>query len=807
MANNVGPLMAVNNLADVDDAASSRSNILAPTYVSSMAAMVALNTNKDLLAGLAANLVGGIFVCLTLANLSAAEQTAAALDDANARGIYGISTFDPTKVWKRLSNGPISITWFKAVPDVVTVSATLSISSGSPSLTATGAAFTQADVGKDICVPGAGAAGGILFTTITVVTDVSHVTLGANAATQLSAVSSSVRYWTDNRVAIQNCMNVAIALGKADVLVPYGGGFGSNTTVTPLDPGLGGIRFYGQEGGYLTYFEGNTEAFTNNLFRNTANSAKSALRFVGMTFKGTLDLYGRRADNPLFLDYYSSVRFENCVWDQIAAEAMDCHFLGRFEAVFNRLTNIAADGIRCRDTPNGLVQGNFILRNGDDAIAIHTADTTAITPSNLIRERWVIDDNMIVNGGGIHCLGARGFTITNNIQRFGNNSGISVGGSAPEGSVPIRDVIIKNNQILDLLNIVSGVPSSSGNGIVIQGTPPRGATSTHSFYPGLYDTVGSAWIYTWTYDDTLTSNAANPVSPMAGIVIEGNILQRTQPAVANFSAYGFGTRLYEGTSSDPAITDTNLTQTVGIGVFSGGLHNSHIDRNTVRDGFTEGISLGAPTSDYDYQAVTIDDNFVFNSNIFGIIVQSSSFNADIAIRRNYVNCDPYRTGASVPNANSNLNGTYVASGTPWGIAVGSNTGIRITDNTLANCCVPINSNVPQSILNNLLESSLPVAIGFNIGNKGIGLAPLAGAGYRYKIVDADPTSATFNALITMQASEAGAQPSTGSWVEGAFVQNTAPSLGGGVTNYGWIRLTTGTGNTAGTDWANAKVAN
>lgn len=929
-----------------------RTNLGIPTgSVVTIAGLLTLDTTVNSSAVVAADLVGGTFELLTLANLPAAEQTAAALDTANSRGIYVVSTFDSTKVWKRIYAGAVAITWFGAVPNAVFANVALAINSGSAALTATGASFTSADVGKNICVPGAGAAGVLLYTTIAGFTGTTQVTLGTTASIKLADLAavaaastlplivstsnaavvypqptyangtlgvgatltgvalagtlpvlqfdgytpvlndriliqsenvspqwngvyalttvgtssvayvltrvtdfdqsaeivqgtivpvthgtvqagqnfmlatsgavtvgttpltftySAIKYWTDNQPSIQNCINVVLALGGGDILVPAGGGFGCNTTVTPLDPGIGKIKFIGQEGGYLIYFEGITETETTNLFRNTtASTTKGPVHFIGMHFKGTLDLYGRRANNPVFLDYYSLVRLEECTWDNIASEAMDLHFLGRFEAVLNRLTNIAADGIRCRDTPNGLVQGNFIQRTGDDPIAIHTADSTVPAPGAMIRERWVIDSNILVNGGGsIHLLGARGFIVTNNILRFCDNAGISIGVDSPEGDVPIRDDTICNNHIYDMVLIASGVPSSSANGIVINGTAPRGATSTDSFYPGLYDTTASKWIYPWNYDNTITSNSVNPVSPISGLVIDGNELRRTQPAVSAFSMYGFGNRLGEGVVSDPQITDANLNQDIAIAVFSGGLHNSHIDHNVVKDGYIIGVSLAAPTSNYDYQSVTIDDNDFFGTNTFGILVNSSSFNADIAMRRNTLNCDPWRTGAPVPQANSNLNGSYVASGLPWGIDIGSNTGISIEQNTFANCCVPVQANVPVYFLDNLQICGLPAAVGsYNVGNKGIGVPNLAGLGWRYKLQDCDPTSATFNAIVSMQVSEAAAQPSTGSWVEGTFVKNIVPALSGGVTNYGWLRLTTGSGNVAGTDWANAKVAN
>ena len=56
--------------------------------------------------------------------------------------------------------------------------------------------------------------------------------------------------------------------------------------------------------------------------------------------------------------------------------------------------------------------------------------------------------------------------------------------------------------------------------------------------------------------------------------------------------------------------------------------------------------------------------------------------------------------------------------------------------------------------------------------------------------------------------QASAQPTSGTYVRGDVAINVAPSLdGNGMTIMGWIRLTTGSGNVAGTDWAIMRVSN
>jgi hypothetical protein len=88
-----------------------------------------------------------------------------------------------------------------------------SITESSKALTVTGAAFTPTDVGKLILVPGAGASGRDLHTTIAGFADAKHVTLTTVAST---SVSGKVVIWgTDNthalRYLIARCKQTIVA--------------------------------------------------------------------------------------------------------------------------------------------------------------------------------------------------------------------------------------------------------------------------------------------------------------------------------------------------------------------------------------------------------------------------------------------------------------------------------------------------------------------------------------------------------------------------------------------------------------------
>jgi len=111
---------------------------------------------------------------------------------------------------------------YGAVGDGKSVTATVTISSGSPNLTATGASFAPGDVGKLIAVQGAGASGGILSTTILSYTDATHVVLAANAGTAVSAASKLVTYGTNDTAAINSMIAAQNAAGNGYAYWPEG---------------------------------------------------------------------------------------------------------------------------------------------------------------------------------------------------------------------------------------------------------------------------------------------------------------------------------------------------------------------------------------------------------------------------------------------------------------------------------------------------------------------------------------------------------------------------------------------------------
>jgi len=127
--------------------------------------------------------------------------------------------------------GGIPLASYGAISDLVSITGNTSIASGAAALTVVGAAFTTADCHTDasctgatdkaIVIPGAGAAGVPLLTTITKVTSATQATVANNASTTLSAVSKTLFYGTDNTTAFNNWVTACTA-GSQDCVFTRG---------------------------------------------------------------------------------------------------------------------------------------------------------------------------------------------------------------------------------------------------------------------------------------------------------------------------------------------------------------------------------------------------------------------------------------------------------------------------------------------------------------------------------------------------------------------------------------------------------
>lgn len=622
---------------------------------------------------------------------------------------------------------------------------------------------------------------------------------------------------TDDTAAFQATIDAVLARGGGTVFIPTGTYFFAGASPS-LDPGAGGIVFMGEDRDTtILYWEGSTDgSYVTNaadptskaLFRNyDVSTTKRDIMFEKLTIQGSW-VNGRNGGGPaLWLYYYSSVTIRDCKFTKCAFLCMLNSFLQEFICDNSIFIDNARDAISAWATPRCFITNNYVFRNGDDSISLHTSDAdTAAT--NSVSSQFVVTGNHILNAGTIVALGGTRIIVKGNTMRFPNMGAIRVGNAGAaysQGNNPIYSVDISDNVITDPVWIDSNTPSTNiSSTIAITQAEPRGATSTNGTTPGQYDTTAAQFIPTWNYSSVVTSDTNNPVPPIGGVVVCNNIVRRTAKNESAFSNYGFGKILRFGNEYDPATTDAAFRQASGFGLGRGGFTQAFVSNNVIEH-HTNGISFAAPTSNNYYNNVLVSDNIISNCISRGISISSAAFSADITFSNNRIDCDPYRL-----NANSAIDGTYIADNVPNGIDSGDVRGLKIIRNTFSNVCRAFRSNVTANcqVIGNVLRCQpVNTALGFSNTNKGIGVLVSALDAYIYEIINFDPTSGTAGAFISTQLNSSAAQPSTGFYVAGAFVRNSNPTIdANSMVLTGWLRLTTGSGHVAGTDWAAVRTS-
>lgn len=343
---------------------------------------------------------------------------------------YSAGTLNVPQYSGTSSNFNVKDPAYGATGNAKAVAVTASITSGSPNLTATGATFVSGDVGKTIEVPGAGAAGAGLVTTILTFTDATHVVLAANASTTLTAASKTIYYGTDDTAAIQAAIAAAAAVGGGilagggNVYVPAGGYMvvGSGTFI------LG----WGASGGKLS---GASENGTTFYIPSSVGTSRDFLLFQGSA---------------------TGIVIEDIFVSSISATSGRHHFHfdstgGQFyrNVVIRRVFNAAGGGhaIYINNTGSvggsvfqGIIRGNNLFASTPNACIkiVKGGDSVCIDGTNLLSGtgyaidadqqagagNLIVDGNNITSSGMVKIAGAIAPIFTNNLmeQRTTNNS-------------------------------------------------------------------------------------------------------------------------------------------------------------------------------------------------------------------------------------------------------------------------------------------------------------------------------------------------------------------------------------------------
>lgn len=617
---------------------------------------------------------------------------------------------------------------------------------------------------------------------------------------------------TDNTAAVLKAIAAGVKVlyfPGADLPYYFNVTAGANSGI---DPG-GLIKIVGDGIGrtILQYNEGTDAAPRRLFYRNDNNEGydsttlRDPLTFEDIEFRGTFSVSDTvdRGGQCIFLDSYREIRFHRCKWKNISTFATDLHFNNRVVWDHCVFEDVARDGARSRDCFNVSVTNCTFARLGDDAVAFHTADYNATDSYNVDngdprRQGLIIANNFFLDTKvGVAALGARVVDIHNNQFMRGRETPIYITtATSAEGVHPQFGISVKNNLILDRAD------ASSVSAIFIASQTPVGSAGTGSVIPSRPAVTTGAFIKPWDHIGSDAGDAADAFPPIADVMVTGNTIGRTLPTVSNYADWGFG---YVGDTTlnyNPAITNAGLRWSVGITVAVG--LRVVVSGNTVSHA-TDGIVVSIPAINPTSFGTAIQNNVLFD--VIGRVIQHSGATqrrSDAIISGNHINGDYYRE-----NANSNTDGTYDSGNTtPTGIDIGGNGACVVTKNVIQNVArVHASTALSDS---EWTENTLicdPVALGSSVSNKGIGNIPNPADGFRFIIAHCDPTNASFGQLKNVCVESAAAQPSSGTYLRGQIVKNNAPALAAGKVTYGWVRLTTGTGHTNGTDWTPLVIPN
>jgi len=468
------------------------------------------------------------------------------------------------------------------------------------------------------------------------------------------------------------------------------------------------------------------------------------------------------------------------------------------------VTRTNADGIAFWDCADVRVNGNRLVDCDDDAISLHTNDTTA----GPLRNRVEVIGNVISTSQGIKVLGAKSVIIAYNAlsRVYAYGVYVNVDTTFNQGNTPNHSVQIFGNVINDVFKRVQGgnaeqyymrIGGGQRQAGPLAAAPGRNITGTGA----ISDLFGTLQGY-FQAQNTDDSSVASPGGYFWHV--SDNTLARTLPAVSAISDWGFG-NLWCGNQGSGtytgAVTEADLN-TDGIRI-EGSIKRALVESNIIATTGDKAIhfNVGGAPANLLFEDFTIRSNKIADFKSYGIFWPGGTISVqDIRVIGNDFDGDP-----RLVSANRGSNGTWLAGTLPSAVYAAVVSGFNIARNEIKNVAVPITAG--GSSLNNLSDNVLrcdPSAIGFSTSNKGIGSAPRSGSHYRYFIEDSDPTSSTFGQLLNATLLDSNTMPTTGKYMPGHTVRCVNPSVAGSIGSQyvltGWIRTTLGTAHVIDTDW-------
>lgn len=448
----------------------------------------------------------------------------------------------------------------------------------------------------------------------------------------------------------------------------------------------------------------------------------------------------------------------------------------------------ARDAISCADSDDVVVRGCRVYQCDDDAITAYVSSDLS-SEFSTATNRFVCIGNVITDAKGIRAEGRKHFVIAGNTIERSKAVGISLGAMASTGTGIAGAVT--GNTVTNVLNPaqipgMSSEDATDSNAVYISVAGTTFATGLNA-PPGENDpSTGTVVpLYEHVFDTGVQPASAGVV----GLTIAGNVLMRTRPWNVPYASYGDGPMFTRRGWLNPTVPANAF---LGYAIAcEGGLEQVSFSDNIIRgQGFGFQFTAGR------YVGVRVRGGSITDIGTAAFVGAGLADDVfDVTVDGVALDLDPMRAS---PNRTAAGSATWQAAGYPT-VWAGNGAALTMTRSTVKNAG-QVTDGSPLVGASNTIYA-LPAAQGFDTRNAGCAVCPAAGVMWNYAILNETPGSTAFDTIAQPPAAEAAAIPVSGTWVAGQFVHNNAPALSSGAMTFGWSRITTGSGNVAGTDWA------
>ena len=382
-------------------------------------------------------------------------------------------------------------------------------------------------------------------------------------------------------------------------------------------------------------------------------------------------------------------------------------------------------------------------------------------------------------------------------------SGAMGGDGAGEGNAQGQDISLNHVLATNGLSIQSFDPNdASGAGVnyVVLGARSARAGNLNGI-PGENDRPDGAIVDPYNEFLNNSNSATTPVAAWRNISITDSTFTRHFPATntqrfANWEALKQGDIVTRDNSYNPSLSGDAMHGPGVTLLFSSVIKSLVISGNTFA-GLNEALLMPSGVTGH------ISD-FVFNDNT---IIDMTSSCVDIEfggtidgqLVRNVCDADPYMKSGLRGTIGNWANDVAL---TGFYLTV---PGLRATDNVFKDVSIETNVNTSDPTNGDLFDHNWdyanPVSVdSFNLYN--VGIAHVHSAGFKLIQFDDNPQSATWGKVLSVPVEGALAMPTTGFWMPGEVVRNTAVSSVN--PDLYWTRATLSNGGTSnnvrGVDW-------